>query len=325
MKYQSNGKGISVQKNILPLIEKIDAVIFDCDGVLVDVSKSYDLAIKQTTAYVLQKFMHIKSIPITHSIINGFKITGGFNDEVDVTYASILSLLAADRLRVDPKKFISIVTRNADSRGIISVENFLNTLNVSLSDMQKILDYPGPHSTNPLYKIFDQIFYGPKLYKKIFHKQSNFKEKGLIENDVVVVTKKLLDILGKKFENKIAMVTGRGKDSTAYSLDRLFDKFNTKASVFLEDHPRNLAKPNPKSLIMSINSLNSKSCVYVGDSMEDLIMANKAKKMGKKTIFCGIYGTCESPHSKKRFFEKNNAEMILESIALLPKALNLAN
>lgn len=325
MKYQSNGRGIFVKKNILPLTEKIDAIIFDCDGVLVDVSKSYDLAIKQTTAYVLEKFAHIKSIPITRTIINGFKATGGFNDEVDVTYASILSLVAADRLGVDPKKFINTVARNADSTGIISVEKFLNTMNLDLSDIRIKLDYPGSHSTNPLYKIFDQIFYGQKLYKKIFHKSSNLKEIGLIENDIVVVTKKLLDTLEKKFGNKIAMVTGRGKDSTAYSLDKLFGKFNTNASFFLEDHPRKLAKPNPKSLLMSINSLNSKYCIYVGDSMEDLIMASEANKMGKKTIFCGIYGTSKNPNSKKRFFEKNNADLILASITLLPKALNLAN
>jgi phosphoglycolate phosphatase-like HAD superfamily hydrolase len=76
---------------------------------------------------------------------------------------------------------------------------------------------------------------------------------------------------------------------------------------------------------MSINSLGSKCSVYVGDSMEDLLMAKKTKKLGKKTIFCGIYGTAENPLAKKKFFEKNKADLILESINLLPKALNLAN
>jgi phosphoglycolate phosphatase-like HAD superfamily hydrolase len=147
----------------------------------------------------------------------------------------------------------------------------------------------------------------------------------LIENDVVLVSKKLLDRLSIKFQNKIAIVTGRGKQSTLYSLDKLFNRFNVGASIFLEDRPRSLAKPNPKSLIMSINNLDSKHSVYVGDSMEDLLMAKKAKNLGKKTIFCGIYGTAENPLAKKKFFEKNKADLILESINLLPKALNLAN
>ncbi|MGQ0606181.1 MAG: HAD family hydrolase [Candidatus Nitrosotenuis sp.] len=325
MTYQSKGRGILIKKNTIKLINKADGIIFDCDGVLVNVSKSYDLAIRQTTALVLKKFANINSIPISSKIISGFKATGGFNDEVDVTYASILSLIVADKLDLDPKTFINTVINNANSTGIISVEKFLDTLNVDLSDIRKKLDYPGPHSTNLLYKIFDQIFYGANLYRKIFHKQSQFKEKGLIENDVVIVTKKLLDVLNKKFQDNIAIVTGRGKKSTNYSLNQLFGRFNVDASVFLEDKPRKLAKPNPKSLIISINNLNSTCCIYVGDSMEDLLMAKKARNLGKKTIFCGIYGTAENPNSKKRFFAKNKADMILESINLLPKALNLAD
>lgn len=319
MKYRRKGRGIFIKSTIHNL-DKLDAIIFDCDGVLVDVSKSYDLAIKQTTAYVLEKFANIRSIPVSAQIISGFKASGGFNDEVDVTYASILCLAAASRLGMDAKKFISTVIKNADSTGIASVERFLGTIPVDISDIRKKLDYPGPHATNPLYKIFDQIFYGKNLYKKIFHKKSSFASEGLIDNDVVLVSKKLLDALREKFDKKIAMVTGRGRESTKYSLGELFDRFSLRSSVFLEDMSRKLAKPNPKALVMSISSLGSKYCLYVGDSMEDLIMAKKAG-----IVFCGIYGTAPDPKSKKRFFEKNNADMILESIDLLPKALNLAN
>lgn len=323
MKYHTK-TGILINKDSLKNLSQIDAIIFDCDGVLVDISKSYDLAIKQTAAFVLGKFAGIKSIPVSSKIISGFKASGGFNDEVDVTYAAILSLVAAKRLGVDAKKFINKVIDNADSTGIISVEKFLATVPVDISDIKKKLRYPGPHSTNPLYQIFDQMFYGKDLYKKIFGKKSQFK-KGLIENDIVLVTQKLMNSLEPKFAKKIAIVTGRGKESTKYSLDKLFGKFDIDSSFFLEDHSRTLAKPNPKSLIMSINRLKSKHCLYVGDSMEDLIMAKKASKLGKKTTFCGIYGTSQNPNSKKRFFEKNNADIIIQSIDLIPKALNLAH
>jgi len=325
MKYCNKGRGIVIKNDSINSLSKIDAVIFDCDGVLVDVSKSYDLAIKQTTKYVLEKFAGIKSIPISSQIISGFKATGGFNDEVDVTYASIISLVAASRLGIGAKKFINTVIKNANTTGIVSVEKFLDTLPVDLSDIRNKLKYPGPHSTNPLYQIFDQMFYGQNLYRKIFHKKSQFKSRGLIENDLVIVRKKLLDTLESKLTSKIAIVTGRGKESTKYSLNKLFDRFDISSSVFLEDHPRKLAKPNPKSLVMSINHMKSKCCLYVGDSMEDLIMAKKANKIGKKTIFCGIYGTAQDPNSKKKFLEKNNADIILESINLIPKALNLAD
>lgn len=324
MIYQSKGQDVLIDKNFSDIIDQIDGIIFDCDGVLIDVSKSYDLAIKQTTAFVLKKFANLESIPITSEIINGFKDTGGFNDEVDVTYASILSLAAANKIGTDPSKFIFEVIKNADESGITSVEKFLNS-NVDLSEIRKKLDYPGPHLTNPLYQIFDQIFYGPVLYEKIFHKKSQFVEPGFIENDLVIVGAELVSTLKKKFGDKIAIVTGRGKESIRYSLKNLLNEFNLQSSVFLEDEARELAKPNPKSLIMSHEGLCTKHCLFVGDSMEDLMMANQAAKLGFKITFCGIYGTNKDPQLKRQFFESNRAPIILKSINQLPNALNLPN
>lgn len=321
MNYQKIGSDIIAKDT--SQIGDIDGIIFDCDGVLVDVSKSYDLAIRKTTQYVLKKFANIKSTPITAEIICGFKSTGGFNDEVDVTYVSIISLVAANKLGVNDTKFIFRVIKNADSTGVESVENFLNTLDVDLFDIRKKLDYPGKRATNPLNEIFDQIFYGPELYKKIFKKKSQFTEKGLINNDKMILTKKLLSTLEKKFDNKLAIVSGRGKESIRYSLKELLDGFNLKGSVFLEDKPRALAKPNPKSLLFSVNKLHARHCLYVGDSMEDLIMAKKVAKLGKKITFCGIYGTSENHHSKIQLFKDKRAPIIIKSINLLPKTLNL--
>ncbi len=45
LKKIDNGIYVDAQKT--DKIENLDAVIFDCDGVLIDVSNSYDLAIKK--------------------------------------------------------------------------------------------------------------------------------------------------------------------------------------------------------------------------------------------------------------------------------------
>lgn len=324
MTYQQKHDGVFIDDTTSGVIPEIDGIIFDCDGVLVDVSKSYDLAIMQTTQYVLERFAGIKSIPITPEIIGGLKETGGFNDEVDVTYASILSLAAAKKLGADANQFILKVIENADDTGIKSVERFLDAQNADISELKKALDYPGPHATNPLYVVFDQIFYGPELYEKIFGKKSQFGEKGLIENDCVILTRTLIDILKKRFGGKIAIVTGRGKESIKYSLKTMLDEFDVKNSVFLEDEPREMAKPNPKSLMRSIEGLDAKCCLYIGDSMEDLLMSNAANALGKRTVFCGVYGTNKNPKLKREFFESKKAPIIIKSIDMLPKALNLA-
>jgi len=54
------------------------AVIFDMDGVLVDVSRSYRLTIKKTAEYFLGQDIHI-------SQIQEYKNKGGFNNDWDLT------------------------------------------------------------------------------------------------------------------------------------------------------------------------------------------------------------------------------------------------
>jgi HAD superfamily hydrolase (TIGR01549 family) len=302
---------------------EFDSLIFDCDGVLIDITKSYDKTIIITTKYILESLVKIyDSIDIDFKIIDGFKSTGGFNDEVDLTYAAILSLVAANKLKQDPIKFIFTVIQNSDSTGIKSVENFLKK-QTDISEIIDMLSYPGSHKENILYQIFDQLFYGPELYSKLFKTNSKFSEPGLIENDEVIFNDELCKKLQKKFGSKISMVTGRGKQSVSYSLKQLLQKFNLKNSIFLEDEARELAKPNPQSLVNSINGMNSKSCLYVGDSMEDFIMAKKATILGYNTTFCGIIGTSKNPQEKLKLFEQNEAILVLDSINLLPKVLNL--
>ena len=301
----------------------IDSLIFDCDGVLIDITKSYDQTIITTAKYVLETLANIDdSIDIDFKIIDGFKSTGGFNDEVDLTYAAILSIVAAKKLKKDQTEFIFTVIENTDSTGIKSVENFLKN-QVDISKIINQLSYPGPHKENILYQIFDQLFYGPELYLKLFKNNSKFSNSGLIENDDVILNDELCIKLQKKFGKQISMVTGRGKESVSYSLKNLLEKFDLPNSVFLEDESRDLAKPNPQALVNSINGMNSKSCLYVGDSMEDFIMAKKATILGNKTTFCGIIGTSKNPQEKLKLFEENGAILVLDSITLLPKVLNL--
>ena len=301
----------------------IDSLIFDCDGVLIDITKSYDQTIVTTAKYVLETLANIDdSIDIDFKIIDGFKSTGGFNDEVDLTYAAILSIVAAKKLKKDQTEFIFTVIKNSDSTGIKSVENFLKN-QVDISKIVNQLSYPGSHKENVLYQIFDQLFYGPELYLKLFKNSSKFSDPGLIENDDVILDDELCIKLQKKFGNQISMVTGRGKESVSYSLKNLLQKFDLPNSVFLEDESRDLAKPNPQALVDSIHGMSSKSCLYVGDSMEDFIMAKKATILGNKTTFCGIIGTSKNPQEKLKLFEENGAILVLDSIVLLPKVLNL--
>ena len=161
------------------------------------------------------------------------------------------------------------------------------------------------------------------MYKEIFDETSQFSQDPLIDLDDVVLDENLMCKLKNRFGTKISTVTGRGNFAFSYSLKNFLNDFDMKHSVFLEDRPLDLAKPNPKSLIESISGIDSKCSLYIGDSMEDLMMVEKCKELGYDVSFCGIYGSSDEPELKYELFRKKNASFILESIQELPKALNL--
>ena len=303
-------------------VDEFDSIIFDCDGVLIDVTTSYDTTINKTISYVLKEIADITvDTPLTNEMLLKFKSTGGFNDEIDITYSGVLCYIAAKKLKKNPTELILDVLNNADDTGIAYIEGFLDKIDVDISDIKSRLNYPSVEKNDLIHATFDQLFFGPELYEKIFQKKSKFSDKGFIENDNVIVTSALIEALKKKFNDKIAIVTGRGLNAISSSLKEILNQFNVENSVFLEDESRDLAKPNPQSLIRAMKGLNSKNCLYVGDSMEDMILAKKASELGFNATFCGIYGSGKLPEMKKKLFTEHNVPLILETINQLPDIL----
>jgi phosphoglycolate phosphatase-like HAD superfamily hydrolase len=317
-------KEIFISDDIIQKIQKFDAIIFDCDGVLVDIRNSYDNAINKTISAIMKELFDDEvGDTVTSKIHFGLKAAGGFNDEVAVVYAIIMTLVASKKSNIEFEKLITNVIYNADESGINSIDNYFINQNIDLKEIKSKLDYENSRKVSYIHRIFNQLFYGSILYEKIFNEKSQLTEKPLIDLDNIILDDNLMAKLKNRFGTKIATVTGRGNFAFSYSMKNFLDNFDMKNSVFLEDHLLNMAKPNPKSLIESISGINSKCSLYIGDSMEDLMMVEKCKELGHDVSFCGIYGSSDEPELKYELFQKNNASFILESIQELPKALNL--
>ena len=317
-------KELYISDDMIQKIQKFDSIIFDCDGVLVDIRQSYDHAINKTISAIMNELFDDKiSNIVTSKILYGFKSVGGFNDEVAVVYAVIMTLVASKKSKIEFEKLIIDVIDNANESGINSIDNYFINQNIDLKEIKLKLDYENSRRVSYIHRIFNQLFYGPVLYEEIFNEKSQFSEKPLIDLDYIVLDETLMSKLKTRFGNKISTVTGRGNFAFSYSMKNFLENFDMEHSVFLEDCSLNLAKPNPKSLIESISGINSKCSLYIGDSMEDLIMVEKCKEHGYDVSFCGIYGSSDEPELKYELFRKNKASFILESIQELPKALNL--
>ena len=296
-----------------------DAAVFDCDGVLVDISESYDAVVDLACRHVLREHAGLESATIDKHVIDRFKACGGFNDEVDLTYACVLCCYAAHAQKRDARAVLLEAASAADRTGVESVAARLRRVE-GVGSLASRLGGPGERG-GPVHSAFDQIFYGPDLYRKLFGKESSFEGPGMIENDRLVLSGQLLEWMRGRFGPRTAIVSGRGLASIRHSLGPMLDSFDLASSAFLEDEPRELAKPNPAALVRAAESLGSRDCLYVGDSMEDLMMARGASSAGRKVAFCGVVDATPDPEGRRAMFEGAGADMILGSILDLPDAL----
>ena len=214
-----------------------------------------------------------------------------------------------------------------------SIENqIVNGLNKEQKELltvtKEFLNYPKNSKTNIIINVFDEFFYGKNFIKKVRKKKFiNFNRKGTIENEKIIVKESTLIFLKKKFLNKISIVSGRGEIGTKVTLKNLFIYFNSRGNGFIEDLAREqknntkFDKPNPTVLKRSAFRLKSKgNILYVGDSMEDLLMTQAANSTrNKQYLFAGIYGTSRSKQNKIKLFMDNKADIIISNMNDIPK------
>ena len=79
----------------------LKALIFDMDGVLIDVSKSYRETIRRTVRLYLSEGLGLKmgrAGPVTQEVISLFKATGGFNNDWELTSAILLWVISGSNI-----------------------------------------------------------------------------------------------------------------------------------------------------------------------------------------------------------------------------------
>ena len=89
-----------IRKESSEALSRVDAFVFDCDGVILDTRESYDVCIKTTAERIIMAFTGQKA-RITEDYIYRLRDTGGFNNDWNIVYALIqfyISELEEDRL-----------------------------------------------------------------------------------------------------------------------------------------------------------------------------------------------------------------------------------
>ena len=375
-----------VRKDSQDQLKRVDAVIFDCDGVLVDIRESYNKTISKTVAYILEALVGwaIPESMISDDLIFLFRKTGGFNNDWDTVYGIlmfILCLLPLSRLQQlariartlseQPDPFIRLPSikrvQGSDGESRRLDDKFLRKLGDELREFTRLLDMTGVNSVDKnleralgpsrgvvrslkgffrdrsgvgegiIATVFEEFFCGSQLFLETHKIRPRFYEgKGMIENEKVIVRPESLDQLVSIFgKPNLGIASGSNIEPARYVLKDILGRFDPKSLVFLDRMKESerellkdgavelsLEKPNPFSLLKASEAFESFTfVVYVGDSMEDVAMADAAAKSNSRFLSAGVYGHSHPQNEIIRCFLESGCDLVFSSVNELPLIL----
>ncbi|NCO24647.1 MAG: hypothetical protein COZ07_04705 [Candidatus Infernicultor aquiphilus] len=280
---------IVLNKRILDRLAQVDTIVFDIDGVLIDVRESFRRAICRTVQFYFKEILHFQGSQnlIGPEEIEYFKMTGGFNDDWDLTSAVVLFYLIKakednskdiDELKMREPDIKTFITKRLSHGGgltkvIDSIEKDGHAKEWILSLWDKDL----------ITKIFQEIYAGEEYCFNIYgFYPSLIKTEGLIKQERIIIDKKKKDFLLQYFS--IGILTGRNRGEARIALERLgWDDIISEEKIITADD--GLEKPHPQGLKRLSASLKTKLGIYVGDIWDDLITAKNFNKEIIKTNF----------------------------------------
>lgn len=350
---------------------KVDAVVFDCDGVLVDARKSYDATIPRVVDQLVQTLFGVR-LPWKEAApqqILQLRRTGLFNNDWDTTYA--LTLFASLALAENGIQGSEAVSRRqsrgistAEMSGVIAkvqrcVERFCSSVTdessaheaVSrflqtnlpttgqarsvLTSVREKLGYPGSPPSSFLSTLFDEIYYGSRLYRRMNGVNARYyRGEGLIENEQRLIRKTDLETLSRLLgKQRLAIGTGWPYLAAEYVLRALLNYFNLEASFFTGDADVRpelrkrvslVRKPSRQLLVHASQTFSSDMLLCVGDSAEDVKMAENAALSGVPILSAGVYGTNSVPAAQAQFFRDRDVDLILPTAREVSTILGFA-
>jgi len=95
LRREIGGEGAYLRRGSLDNLKAVNAVIFDCDGVLIDIRESYNRANSQVVAFMLKGLTGSSFAEnlVSRETVYLFKKSGGFNNDWDLAFVLLATIL----------------------------------------------------------------------------------------------------------------------------------------------------------------------------------------------------------------------------------------
>jgi len=310
------------RKESLEPLSHVESLVLDIDGVILDVFSSFRVAISQTTQHYFSQTLGWpgKSTLITPVQTELFKLAGGFNNDWELTFAVVLFYLA----KSEELSNHNLDTLASDKKALQDFTDKVRSLGGGLANAQTILlENLTQGQQERVQKLWDkglvqrifQEYYGGSNYCERLYgfKPTNFKGKGLLENETTIVDKALI----RPFSPKVGVLTGRTREEAELALERASFKDLISSDFVLTDGT--IRKPDPKTLLVLGKKMGTASGIYIGDTPDDLETVNNLRHLKSSvSFFSGIVLKKATP---SELFIEREADMVARSTDQLLLAL----
>jgi phosphoglycolate phosphatase-like HAD superfamily hydrolase len=277
---------IYLREGQLSKLAQVDTIVFDCDGVLLDVRNAYNNAIAATSKLIIEAFTGtIIPEDIFDSDLNfAFKRTGGFNNDWSHAYTLIMRILAElpdekllglnrlaresliyespkDRFDYIKGKIKAIIT----SKGLYEkLELFASTLDeTGIEKVDKILlprvgidiklalKFKGDVGDSIVSTLFEELFLGTQVFKDSFGFEPCFvkPDKGIIESVEVIILEETLDMLETILGGpRFGIASGSIENTARHALKEIKDRFPQKSQYWHDVVERDAKKLGKNNL-----------------------------------------------------------------------------
>jgi HAD superfamily hydrolase (TIGR01548 family) len=287
--------------------KKINLIVFDMDGVIVDVSESYRDTVRQTARLFFKGALGWNNLPtplFSLHDLSKIKQSGGLNNDWELTYHVLDLLLTQVSVPSLPNETDPWLLHEQMLKGC-KLERLIDFLTLHGSPLDHLRQEAGKHrssfikkmsandvgSGNVVKRIFQEIYLGQNLFTATYNLPARtYTGEGLINRETLLIEPAVFQTLAS--ENLLALATGRPEAEAAYALDHfeirpyfssvfsLDDCLREENSILEKEHKTvSLSKPHPFMLdaIAEIHAHEASHRYYIGDMPDDMLAANRSE------------------------------------------------
>ncbi len=314
-------------------------IVFDMDGVIIDVSGSYRDTVRQTARLFFRGADSWEKLPdplFRLQDLARVKQSGGLNNDWDLTFLviTLLYTLVDGSSGHDAPEAWLRYSKTISCCDVASLGDFLHSVKNPLTTLFEKYGKPKDEFITSLYmgdvgsgniikQMFQEIYLGKDLFESTYGIPARiYNGEGYITRETSLIDKSVLEQLSNR--NTLAIATGRPRAEAEYPLESfglkkffaviytLDDCLEEEQRIFEKEKRKvALSKPNPFMLdaVREAHKRSFSRYYYLGDMPDDMEAASRSRA---KYIGIGILISSSDKENLRRDLLEAGADYIIE-------------